>query len=385
MKKAWKEVEKKFLEELSWEKREWVRKRVKLALEHEVTLFPREELITMFPKWIKLGGKKQLSLNDSGLLRTFVWQIGMKIKAKEYKPIGGNMRTGWYRHVEPLYIEKNLLESDVELPRDVLSLLMPSVLKDVLEVELFGVSEGMRCLRNAFAMGAEGYKGLGKKEREVYKRIERAAREQYIINEMTGVFDGFVRAGIFRFKDDFGFADPRESFRIIGKNRPRVIFFTEKEGLWWLCEYLSKKYKITVVASRGESSLLALEFLVDLLKKKKVKSVVVGALTDYDPWGFLIAVNFAKKLAEDIFFGKDNVHLTKLNGTQNDLTKLFAPGEIERGKRDLLLYSQYKQTQVKEWMKETGGIGGEPYGIHVDLARPERLKAVVEGWIKDTA
>jgi hypothetical protein len=383
-KKDWKEEEKKFFEGLDADKKAWVRKRVKLALTHdiedEVTSCPRERLIELFPDWQTVEGKKECSLNDRELLLTFVWQIGMKIRSKDYAMIEGNMRSTWYQHVEPLYVAKNLLESDVAMPPDALSLLMPNVLDEVLRVELPGISDGMKRLEEVIARGAQGFRGLGKRERELYRRISRAAREQYITNTMTKTFDDFVKAGVFRFKKDFGFLDPRESWRIIGENRPRVIFFTEKEGLWWLCQHLSKKFKITVVASQGESSLLAMEYLVERLKKK-VASVTVGALTDYDPWGFLIAENFAGKLKEGIFFGKDNVGLTRLNGTQDDLAKLFTPEEIERGKRDLRLYSQYKQTQVKHWMEDTHGIKDEPYGIHVDLARRDRLKAVAEAWV----
>jgi hypothetical protein len=384
-KKDWKEVEKKFFEGLDSEKKEWVRRRVKLALEHdledEVTLYPREKLIELFSTWVTVDGVKRLSLNDSKFLQTFVWQIGMKIKAKEYALILGNMRSTWYQHVEPLYVSKDFLESDVAMPPDALSLLMPNVLDEVLRVSLPGVSDGMKRLQEVIARGALGYRGLRKREQEIYRRISRAAREQYITNTMTRTFDDFVKAGVFRFQKDFGFLDPRASWRIIGENRPRVIFFTEKEGLWWLCQYLSKKYKITVVASQGESSLLAMEYLVERLKKK-VSSVVVGALTDYDPWGFLIAWNFADKLAEKIFFGKDNVDLTRLNGTQDDLAKLFTPEQIEQGKRYLRLYSQFKQAQVKSWMEETKGIKGEPYGIHVDLAKRDRMKAVAEAWVE---
>lgn len=383
--KDWKEYEKKFFDKLTSEQKEWVRRRVKLVFEgdigDEVGFYPREELLAMFPKWVKVEGEKRLSLNDSRILRTLVWQIGMKIKAKEYELIKGNLRSAWYKYIEPLYVSKNVLESDVALPRNALSLLMPSVLDEVLRVELPGVSDGMRRLQDIVSRGTRGCRGLGKRERRVYQRISHAAREKYITNEMGEAFDDFVKAGVFRFKEDFGFQDPRESWRIIGENRPRVIFFTEKEGLWWLCEHLSKKYKITVIASQGESSLLAVEYLVRQLRKK-VKSVVVGALTDYDPWGFLIAGNFAEKLALDIFFGEENVDLMRLNGSKADLDKIFTPEEIERGKRDLRLYSQYKQSQVREWMEKTHGINGEPYGIHVDLANRDRLKAVVEAWVE---
>jgi hypothetical protein len=159
-KKGWKEKESEFFATLSIEQKEWVRRRVKLVfegdIEDEVTLIPRERLIELFQQWKKVEGKKELSLNDNGLLKTFVWQIAMKIKAREYDKIIGNMRSVWYMHVEPLYVGKNLLESDVALTPDALSLLMPEVLDEILKVELPGVSEGMRRLHEIIEKGARG-------------------------------------------------------------------------------------------------------------------------------------------------------------------------------------------------------------------------------------
>ncbi|MDD5170297.1 MAG: hypothetical protein PHN75_15880, partial [Syntrophales bacterium] len=288
----------------------------------------------------------------------------------------------WYRYFDPLYVGNSLLESDVGEEIDAVKLLLPEVLQEIMKEEEHRGSRGMEELRRAIEGHPRGLEEMSRSARRVYERASKAARERYIINTMTGTFDRFVENGIFRFKKDFGFEDPREGFSIIGQSRPKIIFFTEKEGLWWLCKDLAKRHEITVVASQGESSLLAMEFLVEKLKKRRMKSVIVVALTDYDPWGFLIAENFAKKLEYDVFFGKDNVELVRLNGSQDDLKKLFTDEQIEKGKRDLTMYSQYKQSQVSKWMDKTDGIGGKPFGIHVDLAHPDRLKAVVDAWIE---
>lgn len=68
--------------------------------------------------------------------------------------------------------------------------------------------------------------------------------------------------------------------------------------------------------SHGEPGLLALEYFYDALKKEKVSSVDVGALTDYDPWGFKIAENFGLKLKASIFFGASKVRLKALDASQ---------------------------------------------------------------------
>lgn len=388
----WKDAERKFLKTLEDEKRSWVEKTVNLDADNELTEKTRAQLIRMFPGKPKaIEGKKYKTLNDKEMILTFVWQVAMKIRAGVYTKIKGNMRTAWYKYLEQIYVGNDLLASDVGEPVDAVELLMPAVFQNLLmmEPQIFDGAAGE--LRKALSGHPKTLRKMSRAVRKAYELVQHAARERYVINTMTGSFDEFIRQGIFRFGDDFGFMDPGDRYRIIGQKRPRVIFFTEKEGLWWLCEELAKDHGITVFSSQGETSLLAVEFLVGLLKKEDVKSLVVGALTDYDPWGYEIAGNICVKLAYDIYYGleyrkdgtkKDNVHLTRLNGTQEDLNKLFTPEQIQKGKRDLRTYSQYKQDQVKDWMEKTEGIDGEPYGIHVDLARPDRLRAVADEWIQ---
>jgi hypothetical protein len=196
---------------------------------------------------------------------------------------------------------------------------------------------------------------------------------------MGQVFDQFVLRGFFQFKDEFKFQDPRESFRIIGRKNPRLIFFTEKEGLNWLCKEIAHEHGISAVASHGEPGLLTMEYFVEALKVRKVKSVEVCALTDYDPWGFNIAESFGEKAAAPVFEFK-TVWTTFLTSLE-----LFKPEVIEYAKRDLRQVSPSKKKQVDEWFGKTGGIGEEPYGIHVDHADFDRIRKAVRSWVKEVA
>lgn len=366
-KMGWKEKEGEVLAGLTEARRKFVRENVNLEPDNDLAKKSRAELLRMFPHWVKEPKKrKRLSLNDRACVMTLIWQWWLKIMTGEIPVVDGNIRTMWYKLLEPFYIEKDLLVSDLSPRAVILSAGFP----------LFG-PVGVLCVIDPGPVML----GLGRKDPAALARLLRSARETYLQNLLSLCLDEFVMEGIFRFQGEFRFWDPRPGWRLIGRRRRRIILFTEKEGLWWLCEYAWKKHGITVVASQGEAGLLALEYLYDDLQKAGVGSVVIISVNDWDPWGRAIGENFADKMRLPIFFGPGNVEMRLLIGTQDGLKRLFTPKEIERGKRDLRNYSQYKQSQVEEWVALTGGIGGEPYGIHIDLADRERLCAQVDEWV----
>jgi len=170
---------------------------------------------------------------------------------------------------------------------------------------------------------------------DMLRSLKNEGREIYLTNKMGTIFDDFVIGGFFRFQGEFQFQDPREAFRIIGAKRPRYIFFTEKEGLFWLCKEIAKKYGITAVASHGEPGYLTMEYFSDALKARGVKTVEIASLTDYDPWGYNIAKSFEAKMKEPVFgFGTNLTSLTSL--------KLFTSEAIAHKKRDLTKVSDSK-------------------------------------------
>ncbi|MEQ8191833.1 MAG: hypothetical protein ABRQ39_27965 [Candidatus Eremiobacterota bacterium] len=288
-------------------------------------------------------------VNDARLIRTFIWQSYLMIKSDELEPMKGNMRTFWYRELGPFLKYHGLYEEDrfegEKLPVEVAKIIEDDSRDDEARVKEF----------------ERAFKGQG--------------RELYLLDKMSKSFDEFVLNSFFRFKGEFEFQDPREAFRIIGVKKPRYIFFTEKEGLFWFCKEIAKTYGISAVASHGEPGYLTMEYFSDALKAKGVRNVEIGALTDYDPWGYNIARTFGKKMKTPIFgFGVNTTFLTTLD--------LFTPYTIEHKKRFLGNVSDSKLSQVEEWVKKTGGINGEQYGIHVDNAEMDKVRDAIKNWLK---
>lgn len=325
---TWKEEQEKVLKTLNDEQREWLKKNVDLAADN-LKNFSTEELYRIFPGRPKVDseGKKVLTINDSRLIYTFIWQCWLMIIAHELMAMMGNLRSFWYKELGPFFKKHNLMVKDEGPP-----------------------------VRS-------GYRGVG-------------GREGYILDKMSKAFDQFVLRGFFKFQGEFQFQDPREAFRIIGRKNPRFVFFTEKEGLFWFCEKVAKELGITAIASHGEPGLLTMEYFADELKRRKVKNIVLACLTDYDPWGYNIARSFAEKLQEPVFgFNVTFTNLTRIK-------EIFDPLVVEEKKRDLSKVNVSKKKQVKDWMAETGGIDGEAYGMHVDNADFDKVWKAVVKWYK---
>lgn len=341
----WQQVQEKILKELTPEQVRWVKKNVALEAD-DLRRMSTEEIRIHFPG---KGGPEVSTVNDSELIKTFIWQSFLMIKAGQLEPVKGNLRSFWYRELRPFYKYHNLFETD-EGPPVMLTLSEVKMLSDVVQKT---------------------------PNRDPLKEIldSGRGRESYLTDNMEKSFSKFVLRGIFRFKGEFKFTDPRESFRVIGRKTPRLVFFTEKEGLYELCQEFAKKYGISAMASQGEPGYLTMEYFSDELKKREVRNVEIAALTDYDPWGWNIAEEIGGKLQEPVFgFNVKTTHLTSLD--------LFEPKDIEYAKRDLRKVSPSKMSQVREWVKKTGGINGEPYGMHIDLAKMDRVRKAVKEWYK---
>ena len=373
---SWKDFEQSSLAKLSPEAAAYVRKAVNLEPDNDLRLMDREQLLKIYGKKLtKPDGSSVLALNDRKLLRTLIWQNWLQLKSKEIEPPRGNVRTYWYRQLEPFLIDKQLLIDDHGAA-----------------LRKLNARSKARLMRK---LGFDYRVVVRRGNPAERRRVNLEAREIYLQNLISLIFGEFVRAGVFRYQDDWEFNNPREGFYIIGRDRPRIVFATEKEGLWWLCMWANKKYGISVVASQGEPGLLSTEFLVDKLKKAKghgdhemrVSSLILGMLTDFDPWGWAIAENMRKKLALSIFFnGKVTLH--RLDETRASIDRIVLPAVQKKYRRDMDDYSaQRKKGQIEAWGKRTGGLSlpGDPpgkyYGIHVDLADRDRLKAMIDTWM----
>lgn len=340
------ELEPPRLQILTPSQRRWVEGHVVLGAP-DLRRISTEELRTLFQRDKAPPGV----VSVAGLLRTLVWQTWLLAGAGEVAPMHGNLRTFWYRVVEPFCLEHRLLRPE-EGPGPL------SWMEDNAIAELVDESE-LDHPSMLLHLGEEGAQG------------------SYVLGAMGRILDHFVRERFFTFREPFDFRDPRENFHTMGARRPSLLFFTEKEGLWWLAQEIGRSHGISVMASHGEPGLLTLEYFARQLRLRGVANLAVGALTDYDPWGYAIAENFRKKLELPVFgFTVTLRRLTSL--------RLFTAERIAYSRRDLGRVSPNKRAQVNDWVRLTGGVDGRPFGLHVDNAEIPLIRQQVEAWLQES-
>lgn len=290
----------------------------------DLELATTAEILAVFPG---SGGERPGSVNDARLIRTFLWQLWLKIQAKQAPPVEGNIRSTWYQALEPFYQKHDLI--------------------------------GRRALLQAssYELTESPIHRIG-----IRKRTSEADR---VATTMTALMGEFIYAHVFRFAD-FAFQEPLDHRALVGRDKPKNLYFTEKEGLWRLAKELHEDKldlgnSISVMAANGQPSLLALDYFAEDLIRRGVRKIFAGCFSDYDPWGYLIAQGLDDKLR---FLGFDVItyYLTSAD--------LFTPEQIARG-RDFGNLDPIKdkalQTLVDNWMAVTNGVNGRPIGLHVDV------------------
>jgi len=373
----WKQFERKFLDGLTPEQQNWLHREIGPGGPAELPDLldvSRKDLLVLFPgppsKSTETAGTRQ-TLNDRRTIRALAWQLAMRISSDVLPPLDGNMRTAWYKFIEPFYLDKELLDSDLGPELNALEVLLADEAQGALE----------EAEEQARALGLDGPGWLEALARRAGS-LNRAARERYVTNTMTEAFDDLYLNGILDFEDHFGFIDPGEARYHVGEKKAGKLLATEKLGLTVLARKMGTKHGISWYVSHGEPSLLGLSFAAKKLKAR-VTGVNTGTVTDYDPWGYSIAESFPTKLESPGLFGSGKVQHRRLTGSEAMMRRLFTPEELNRAKRDLNRYHRFKQKQIKEWMEKTGGLGGKAFGVHIDLADIGKLEILIEDWIFD--
>lgn len=322
----WRELEKQQLEALPQRLHpgDWKWLRSSVAFETvDLDLATTQEVLALFPGD---SSERPGSVNDSRLIRTFLWQLWLKIKARQAPPVEGNIRSTWYQALEPFYHKHDLI--------------------------------GRRALLQASSYQLEEapVNWIG-----IRKRTSDADR---VATNMTAILGEFIYAHVFRFSD-FMYQEPLDHRALVGRDKPKNLYFTEKEGLWRLAKELHEDKldlgnSISVMASNGQPSLLALDFFAQSLISRGVRRITAGCFSDYDPWGYLIAQGLDDKLR---FLGFDvtTYYLTS--------AALFTPEQIARGRDFSQLDPNDKalKTLVDNWLVVTNGVNGRPIGLHIDV------------------
>ncbi|MFH1824047.1 MAG: hypothetical protein ABH873_02320 [Candidatus Firestonebacteria bacterium] len=180
---------------------------------------------------------------------------------------------------------------------------------------------------------------------------------------------------LMRYKD-IGFTDDNQSDRKIGINN-HIILFAEKAGHYPLLQQIAENSEVTIISLGGQPSILSAEYFVDKMKAQGIdirKSFYTFSLVDYDPSGWIIKNAFLNDLN---FFGLKHIKRTDLI-----LLKMFSKEEIESSK---YLVPDPKEMKIKNrnWLKESGGINGELYGLEADAAPLERIEQLFNSYIQN--
>jgi hypothetical protein len=183
------------------------------------------------------------------------------------------------------------------------------------------------------------------------------------------VYDAFVelvtRHHLFHYRD-LGFLDEGAQTRAVGQTNGTVILFAEKDGRFALVRDIAQAYDATALALGGYPSSLATEYLVHALQHAGVlaepQALQLFSVVDYDPSGYWIAREFAAQLHA---FGVQEVTLHPLIRPERLTTEQVALGR----------YTLPKGSKTTNWVRETGGIDGEPYGLEADAFAPDVIRA----------
>lgn len=198
-----------------------------VRLEKDVRLMSRDELAVHFASQ---SGRIVLTR----VLKSVIWQAYEKIQAGEEDLGGGNIRTFWYRWVQPTL---------------------------------------------AHMHDDDGHK-----------------TDPYRI--MTEMFSELIlEHKLFRYKD-FDFADDNWSDRLVGEQRPAFLVFSEKRGWTRFLKRLHRDLGVSVLALGGFPSALTSEYTTHALKEVlgPDASVKLIGIVDYDFSGALIAESFREQL-----------------------------------------------------------------------------------------
>lgn len=292
---------------------DWLNRNIPLDAPNLVEL-SKDDLYALFPP-IKYKTR---------IIRTFIWQSWLRIQMGELNPIGGNIRSFWYQHLEGFAYRYGLL-------------------------------------------GGETRRGDGPADR--------------IIETMGEQVGEFISHRIFRYTEEMNFVSPLGALWKVGRKRRGWLFFTEKEGLWKLCEALwkSKERSMSVMASNGEPSGLILEKLAMDLWRLGVRKLTIGTFCDWDPWGWCIDATMDAilrrfgfevstwRLVTPDLFTAENLKNAR------DYSELVAKPPVNPSS---------KETLILNWCKMCGGINGKPLAVHSDVIAQATRERRIQAFIK---
>jgi len=155
-----------------------------------------------------------------------------------------------------------------------------------------------------------------------------------------------------------------EPIVLVGAHYPWLILFTEKDTMWEEVQAVSTLYGVSAISGGGEPANACTHNIIEEILRKTDHDLVLLSLTDYDPYGYIIAEAQATQIREAAS-GRGVIH-ERLG---------LEPEQLTAEERHNSAYRPAKQ-KLAEWFEETGGVDGEPLGLELDALPLSRLRGM---------
>lgn len=176
--------------------------------------------------------------------------------------------------------------------------------------------------------------------------------------------------------ESFGLKDPYPQDRLIGIHRPHQILLVEKgDKIEDYGQQLQAEFGVTLHILQGMPSLMSTEFFAKELKSRGLHRVEIFFYGDFDVVAWDIGPAFIKQLR---FYGIECTRLERLV-----LPDSFTPEELRLFSRPIDIPNSKMESRLQRWLRECGGLNGQPRGIHANHLLPyPRIQARLEQLLK---
>jgi len=176
-------------------------------------------------------------------------------------------------------------------------------------------------------------------------------------------------------------AEPVAYVQLVGAHFPWVILFTEKDTMWGEIGRLARLYGVSAISGGGQPSNACTENTIRAIVQKRAfqeeqpESLILLALTDFDPFGYSIANSQYVQIAETLgsLAADDLENLPQVRTFRIGLL----PDQLTPEERQQNAYEP-SDTGLEAWYAEYGGVDGQPLGLELDalpLSRVRRMFA----------
>jgi hypothetical protein len=165
---------------------------------------------------------------------------------------------------------------------------------------------------------------------------------------------------------------------MIGGHYPWIILFTEKDTIWPIVENIASLYGVSAISGKGKPSNACSENITraiinsEAFQAAQPEALILLSLTDYDPSGYIISsaqldqiTTAARNYGGELGKLRQVIH-KRIGITPDQLT----PAELAANSYEP------KEAGLTEWLKETGGINGQPLGLELDSLETSRIRAM---------